>query len=81
MIEAAFTFGAVIFVGLAFLFAKLPRSLAAWCLRHPLVLDLLVFVLTLWIHWGTMTGLMAATIAALCTSAATSFGRWWWRIA
>jgi hypothetical protein len=81
MLEAAFAFGLVIFIGLAFLFVKMPRWLTFWCLRHHLLLDLVVFGVALWIHWGTMTGLMSATIAGLCCSMATSFGRWWWRLA
>lgn len=44
-------------------------------LGHHFLLDLAVASLTLVVHWGTFTGVMAATIAGLLTSAATSLAR------
>ena len=41
-------------------------------LHHHLALDLMVSVLVLIIHWGTFSGVMAATVAGLLTSLATS---------
>lgn len=63
-----FATGAAIFLGIAFLLVKLPRRLMLRALHHDLALDLLVSVLVLVIHWGTFSGLMAATVAGLLTS-------------
>jgi hypothetical protein len=41
-------------------------------LNHDVALDLMVSVLVLIIHWGTFSGIMAATIAGLLTSLGTS---------
>lgn len=41
-------------------------------LRHDVALDLLVSVVVLVIHWGTFSGTMAAAVAGLMTSIATS---------
>lgn len=81
MIEATVTFGVVIFVGIVAIFAAMPRGLRLWLLKHHLFSSLLVTALTLWIHWGTMTGLMSATLCGLLTSMACFLGRWYWRLA
>lgn len=81
MIEAAFTFGLVIFVGLMALAGAAPRWLRFFLLRHHFMTSTIVSALTLWIHWGTMTGLMSATIAGLMASVACFIGRWYWRMA
>ena len=66
------TTGFTIFLGVGLLLAKLPRRTALRVLRHDLMLDLAVTVLVLLIHWGTFSGVMAATVAGLMTSLATS---------
>ncbi len=81
MIETTFTFGIVIFAGAAALFAAFPWWLRRAVVRHHLATSMIVTALTLWIHWGTMTGLMSATVAGLVTSLACFAGRWYWRIA
>lgn len=81
MIEATLTFGIVIFLGAWFLFLAFPRWMRLWLVRHHLFTSLAVTVVALAIHWGTMTGLMAATVCGLMTSLACVMGRWWWRIA
>jgi hypothetical protein len=68
MIETGF----LIFAGVGLLLAKLPRRAALRLLKHDLTLDLAVTVLVLLIHWGTFSGVMAATVAGLLTSLATS---------
>jgi len=78
MIESVLTFGVVIFGGLALIFAKLPRSTRLWLLGHALMLDVTVTLLALAIHWGTVTGLMAAAMAGLMCSLATSAARKLW---
>jgi len=67
-----FTTGLMIFLGLAFILAKLPRRLMLRALHHDVTLDLLVSALTLFVHWGTFSGVMAATVAGLLTSIGTS---------
>ena len=73
MIETGF----LIFGGIALLLAKLPRRTMLKALKHDLGIDLLVTVLTLIIHWGTFSGVMAATVAGLLTSLATSALKRW----
>lgn len=64
--------GFTIFLGVGLLLAKLPRRTMLKALKHDLAIDLIVTVLTLLIHWGTFSGVMAATVAGLMTSLATS---------
>jgi NhaP-type Na+/H+ or K+/H+ antiporter len=64
--------GFMIFLGVGLLLTKLPRRTALRVLRHDLALDLAVTLLVLLIHWGTFSGVMAATVAGLMTSLATS---------
>ena len=66
------TTGFTIFLGMALLLAKLPRRTMLRALKHDLLIDLSVSVLVLLIHWGTFSGVMAATVAGLLTSLATS---------
>lgn len=83
MRNPALTFGAIvvilsgifIFFSLALLFVKLPSHWQLRLLGHPLLLDLAVAMFTLAVHWGTFTGIMAATVAGLLTSAATGLAR------
>ena len=75
MLEAALVFGIVIFAGIALILAKLPTRTALILLGHHIWLDLVVTIVTLWIHWGTMTGLMSAAIAGLMCSFATAGAR------
>jgi hypothetical protein len=76
MIEATLTFGVIIFVGLAAILIKLPTRSMLWLLGRALWLDVFVTVFALVIHWGTMTGLMAAAVAGLMCSATTTVARW-----
>jgi len=64
--------GLTIFLGVALLLVKLPRRTMLRVLRHDLKLDLAVTILVLLIHWGTFSGVMAATVAGLLTSITTS---------
>lgn len=66
------TTGLTIFLGVGLLLAKLPRRMALRALKHDLAIDLVVTTLVLVIHWGTFSGVMAATVAGLLTSLATS---------
>ena len=64
--------GLMVFLGIALILAKLPRRLMLKALHHDVALDLLVSLMVLVIHWGTFSGVMAATVAGLLMSLATS---------
>ena len=64
--------GLTIFLGVALILAKLPRRTMLRVLKHDLLLDIAVSQITLMIHRGTFSGVMAATVAGLLTSVATS---------
>ena len=66
------TTGFTIFLGVGLILAKLPRRTMLRVLKHDLALDVAVSLITLMIHWGTFSGVMAATVAGLLTSLATS---------
>ena len=68
MIETGF----LVFLGVALILWKLPRRLMLRLLAHDVALDLTVSVLVLIIHWGTFSGVMAATVAGLMASIASS---------
>lgn len=70
-----FETGFAIFLGLVLLFIKLKRRTMLRLLRHTLVIDITVTLLTLAIHFGTFSGLMAATFAGLLTSVGTSLAK------
>jgi nucleoside permease NupC len=64
--------GITVFLGVALIFAKLPRRTMLRALKHDLAIDLTVTLIVFLIHAGTFSGLMAATVAGLLTSLATS---------
>lgn len=66
------TTGFTIFLGLMLILIKLPRRLMLRALKHDLLIDIVVSILALMVHWGTFSGVMAATVAGLLTSLATS---------
>lgn len=70
-----FTTGLAIFLGLVFIFIKLPRRTMLRWLRYDAVLDVAVTLIVLAIHFGTFSGVMAATFAGLLTSVGTSLAK------
>lgn len=64
--------GFIVFLGVALILIKLPRRLMLRILKYDLILDLLVSGLVLLVHWGSLTGVMAATVAGLLMSIFTS---------
>ena len=64
--------GLTIFLGVALILCKLPRRWMLRALYYDVALDLVVSALTLALHFGTFSGLMAATVAGLLCSVATS---------
>lgn len=70
-----FTTGLAIFLGLVFIFIKLPRRTMLRWLHYDVVLDVAVTLIVLAIHFGTFSGVMAATFAGLLTSVGTSLAK------
>lgn len=67
-----FLTGFSIFLGLLFVLAKLKRRLMLRLLHHDALLDIAVTLFVLYVHWGSFEGVMAASIAGLFTSLATT---------
>ena len=67
-----FMTGLMIFLGVTFVLVKLPRRRMLKTLKHDVALDVAVTVAVLVIHFGTFSGVMAATVAGLLMSMATS---------
>lgn len=67
--------GVIVALGLILIFFKLSWRMRLRMLGFPLAMDLSVFVLLNWIHWGTFSGLMVAATGALVCSALISIGR------
>ncbi len=65
-------YGLLVFLGVLLILVKLPTTWLLRLLGHSLALDLAVSALALLIHWGTFSGVMAASVAGLMTSLATS---------
>jgi hypothetical protein len=68
--------GIIIFIGLVFIFIKIPKRVALTLLAWPLALDLVVSVVAYILHWGTFTGVMAAAVAGLMCSGFTMVARY-----
>lgn len=66
------TTGILVFMGVALLFAKLPRRRMLMLLHHDLKLDIAVTVVVLAVHWGTFSGVMAASVCGVLCSIFTS---------
>lgn len=67
-----FETGFAIFLGIVFIFIKLKRRVMLRLLNYDLAIDVGVTLLVLVIHFGTFSGVMAATFAGLLTSIGTS---------
>lgn len=78
MLESVIIFGIAIFAGVALILAKLPLRWTLRVLGHHVWFDVFVTALVLWIHWGTMVGLLSASVAGLVCSLCTSSARWIW---
>ena len=67
-----FTTGLAIFLGVVFIFIKLRRRTMLRLLHYDMAIDVAVTLLVLAIHFGTFSGVIAATFAGLLTSVGTS---------
>lgn len=64
--------GLVVFIGALLILVKLPRKTMLRALKHDLAIDITVSAVVLILHWGTFSGVMAASVAGLLMSLATS---------
>lgn len=71
-----FSSGLVVCLGLVMWFIKCNWRWRMRLLSYPLAVDLIVFAFLTVIHWGTFSGVMAATAGALLTSILLSIGRY-----
>lgn len=67
--------GILVALGLLVALAKLPWRGKLWVTSHPLAMDVIVFVGLTVLHWGTFSGVMAATVGALFCSLTLSAAR------
>lgn len=72
MLEAGF----LVALGLTVLFWKLSWKSRLWMLSHPVAMDIAIFIALTFVHWGTFSGVMAATVGALMCSVMLGAGRW-----
>lgn len=68
--------GLVVFIGLFVTFCKLSWRNRLRMLSYPLAMDAFVFIGLTWLHSGTYSGVMVATVGALTCSLALGAGRW-----
>lgn len=67
--------GIIVGIGLLVTLVKMSWKWKMRTLSSPLLVDLLVFVLLLCLHWGTFSGVMVATIGSLTASLVLSGAR------
>lgn len=70
--------GIIVAMGLVLWFSKMSWKGRMRILSSPLACDIGVFILLLAIHWGTYTGIMAATAGSVMVSLLISLGRRLW---
>lgn len=68
--------GVIVGLGLLVMLVKMNWRWKMRVLSNPLLIDAIVFVFLIAIHWGTFSGVMVATIGALFCSIVLSVGRW-----
>lgn len=67
-----FATGFTVFLAMMLLLIKLPRRWSLRILHYDVALDCAVSLVVLYIHFGTFSGVMAATVAGLMTSLFTT---------
>ena len=68
--------GFLVALGLLFTMAKLSWPRKMWMISHPLTMDIGIAVLLLFLHWGTFSGVMAATVGAMFCSMTLAIMKW-----
>ena len=66
--------GIIVGIGLLFTLVKMSWKWKMRTLSSPLLVDIIIFVLLMCLHWGTFSGVMVATIGALTASLVLSAG-------
>ena len=69
MITNAVSLAVISFVGIMFLYKKLPRKIRRWLKNHPLFTDTVAFLMTYAVLGATVTALMAAGLLGILVSA------------
>lgn len=67
--------GIIVGIGLLVTLIKMSWKWKMRTLSSPLLVDLIVFILLMCLHWGTFSGVMVATIGALTASLVLSGAR------
>lgn len=70
-----FEMGIVVGLGLLFSLSKMSWPWKLRILSSPVVMDAIIFIGLLLLHWGTFSGVMVATIGAFVCSLILSMGR------
>lgn len=60
--------GIVVGIGLLVTLVKMSWTWRMRMLSSPLMVDLIIFIALLLIHWGTFSGVMVATVGAMTCS-------------
>lgn len=71
-----FEMGIVVGLALLLTLAKMSWPWKLRILSSPVMMDVLIFIGLLILHWGTFSGVMVATIGAFACSMVLSMGRW-----
>lgn len=69
--------GIIVALGLIVVYTRLGVQGKLWINSHPLLIDIAVFVLLNWLHWGSFAGTMVAASGALFCSIAIGITRKW----
>lgn len=67
--------GIVVGIGLLMTLVKMSWKWKMNTLSSPLLVDVIVFILLMLLHWGTFSGVMVATVGALFCSVTLSAAR------
>ena len=68
--------GIIVAAGLLVTFWKLSWRNRLRMLSNPVLMDVVIFAVLCFLHWGTFSGVMVATIGALACSVVLSALRW-----
>ena len=68
--------GVVVGIGLLITLVKMSWQWRMRILSSPLLVDMLIFIALLLIHWGTFSGVMVATVGSMTCSLTLSGARW-----
>jgi hypothetical protein len=68
--------GIVVGLGLLVTLVKMNWKWRMAMLSNPLLLDVMIFIALMLIHWGTFSGVMVATVGAMTCSLTLSGARW-----